>query len=843
MSCCAGTTLCVDGVANRRYSADLDVDGLVEVAVARWTVHKFGGTSMADAARIAGVADLVTADGPGTAVVVSAMAGVTNALFSCCARAAARDDAWQAELTALVARHIDVAAALVPHDAERLAAVFQKDAADLKDILRAIALLGSHPEALDEVVAGHGEIWSAQLLAARLGCAWIDARKVLVVVPAEMGPAVDWDVSRRKLEAIHAGSDPVVITGYVASLPDGTPTTLKRNGSDFSASIFGALLDAKAIIIWTDVDGVLSADPRRVPEAVLLDEMSYAEAMELAYFGAKVVHPRTMQPAVERNIPIWIKNSFRPQLPGTVIRAASANTMRPVHDVKGFTTIDNIALLNLEGTGMVGVPGIAERLFGALRGVGVSVIVISQASSEHSICVAIPDEQAELAQHTVERAFTSERAQGHVQDVRVQRDCSIVAAVGDAMAERAGVAARFFGALGDANVSIRAVAQGSSERNITAVIAAADSTRALRAVHARFTLSATTLSVGIIGTGGIGQALLGQLEAQRDVLRERFRVDLRVRAIASSSRMLLDDQTSLARFASSSTPTDLTAFSRFVRAEHLPHAVIVDCSASDAVVDHYADWLSRGIHIVTPNKRAASGDAARWQAIQQAARHGRARYFGEATVGAGLPVISTLKDLLNTGDRVLAVEGVLSGTLSWMFNTLDEATPFSALLRKARELGYTEPDPREDLSGLDVARKLVVLAREMGRDVALEDIIIEDLAPGLPFGAPIDELVAGLGAVDARMASLLAQAREEGTVLRYVGTVPEFGAPSVSLKLLPPTHPFSRLTGTDNIIAFRTARYDRQPLVVQGPGAGREVTAGGVFGDLLRLAAHVGAVV
>ncbi len=796
---------------------------------------------MADAARIAGVAELVTAAGPQTAVVVSAMAGVTNALFACCARAAARDDGWRADLQALVARHIDVAAALAPGDAERLAAVFQKDAADLKDILRAISLLGSHPEALDEVVAGHGEIWSAQLLAARLGCAWLDARKVLIVKPAELGPAVDWEVSRRKLEGEHAGSDPIVITGYVASLPDGTPTTLKRNGSDFSASIFGALLDAKEIVIWTDVDGVLSADPRRVPEAVVLDEMSYAEAMELAYFGAKVVHPRTMQPAVERNIPIWIKNTFRPHLPGTVIRAPSPTTKASALDVKGFTTIDNIALLNLEGTGMVGVPGIAERLFGALRGVGVSVSVISQASSEHSICVAIPDDQAELAKLTVERAFVAERAQGHVQNVIVQRDCSIVAAVGDAMAERTGVAARFFGALGDANVNIRAVAQGSSERNITAVVDAKDSTRALRAVHARFTLSATTVSVGIIGTGGIGQALLAQLERQRDELRERFRVDLRVRAIASSSRMLLDDHADLARFASSATSTDLSSLSRHVRAEHLPHAVIVDCSASDAVVDHYAEWLSRGIHIVTPNKRAASGSLSRWRAIKAAAKSGRARYFGEATVGAGLPVISTLKELLNTGDRVLAVEGVLSGTLSWMFNTLDDTTSFSTLLRKARELGYTEPDPREDLSGLDVARKLVVLAREMGRDVQLEDVIVEDLAPGLPFGVPIDELVAGLKDVDARLLSMLKQAREQGSVLRYVGTVPEQGAPSVSLQVLPSSHPFSRLNGTDNIIAFRTARYDQQPLVVQGPGAGREVTAGGVFGDLLRLAAHVGA--
>ena len=784
-------------------------------------------------------------------VVVSAMAGVTNALFACCARAAQRDEGWRADLDAIIARHVDVAAALLPPaDSSRLAAVFTRDGSDLKDILRALQLLGSHPEALDDVVAGHGEIWSAQLLAAFMGCAWLDARKVLIVRPADLGPAVDWDESRRRLQpfvADLAAEAPMVITGYVAALPDGTPTTLKRNGSDFSASIFGALLDAKEIVIWTDVDGVLSADPRLVPEAVVLDEMSYEEAMELAYFGAKVVHPRTMQPAVQRAIPIWIKNTFRPQVRGTVIHNARIygddihKAAAPA--VKGFTTIDGIALLNLEGTGMVGVPGIAERLFGALRGAGVSVIVISQASSEHSICVAIPDAQVDLAKETIERAFVAERALGHVAAVGVKRDCSIVAAVGDAMAERTGVAARFFGALGDARVNVRAVAQGSSERNITAVVDSKDSTRALRAVHARFMLSDTTLSVGVVGPGLIGRTLLAQLQGQREQLRRRFRVDLRVRAIASSSLMVLSDDADLAALQAGAQATDLQALGSFVRAEHLPHAVIIDCSASDAVADHYARWLRQGIHVVTPNKRAASGPLARWDEIKAAMHTGRARYFGEATVGAGLPVITTLKDLMHTGDHVTAVEGVFSGTLSWIFNTLDANTPFTSLVRKARSLGYTEPDPREDLSGLDVARKLVVLAREMGRSVSLEDVVVEDLAPGTPFGAPLDELLSMMGGVDQRIRTLQDEALAQGTVLRYIGHIPESGPPGVSLRLLPLTHPFARLTGTDNVIAFRTQRYDKQPLVVQGPGAGPEVTAAGVFADVLRLAAHVGAAV
>ena len=808
-----------------------------------WVVHKFGGTSVADAERISHVGNLVKGRGPGTAVVVSALSGVTNALFALCARAARRDVGWRADLAALVKRHHDVARALLgPDGTARVMQAIEAEASDLGDVLRALQVLGSHPEALEEVVAGHGELWCARIVAASLGWRWLDARAVLVVQPRELGPAVDWPTSRKRLDA-WLGDDrtsPVVITGYVASLAEGTPTTLKRNGSDYSAAIFGALLDAREVVIWTDVDGVLSADPRRVPEAVLLDEMSYEEAMELAYFGAKVVHPRTMQPAVERGIPIWIKNTFRPGVKGTVIHRATANPAPGAPAVKGFTTIDDVALLNLEGTGMVGVPGIAERLFGALRTVGVSVIVISQASSEHSICVAIPDAQADLAGETIERAFVAERAQGHVSGVTVQRGCAIVAAVGDAMAKRAGVSGRFFGALGDAGVNVRAVAQGSSERNITAVIDQKDSTRALRAVHARFTLSDTTISVGLVGPGQIGRALLAQLDAQRAALKKRGHVDLRVRALASSQRMALADEVKLADLGNGA-PVDLDAFARFVRAEHLPHAVIIDCSASDHVADRYADWLRMGIHVVTPNKRAASGPLVRWDAIREASCATNARYLGEATVGAGLPVITTLKDLLHTGDQVRAVEGVLSGTLSWMFNTLTPDTPFSTLLREARRLGYTEPDPREDLSGLDFARKLVVLAREMGRSVRLEDVTIEDLAPGAPFGAPLEDLVLALRPVDARLRELQEAARARGEVLRYVGVIPEEGMPKVAMRALPMTHPFARLQGTDNVIAFRTARYHAQPLVVQGPGAGPEVTAGGVFGDLLRLAAHLGA--
>lgn len=798
-----------------------------------FVVHKFGGTSVKDAEMMRRVAEIVRSDrAPGRriAVVVSAMSKVTDALFDLCARAGRGDDV-EAPLAALLDRHFRTIDELgfAADASARLRARFTADADGLRQLLRAVRVLRAQNAGIDEVVAGHGEVWSAQIVAQLLGVPFMDARDTLIVDESDLGPIVDDATSRKNVAAFFAntGADLAVITGYVASTRAGVPTTLKRNGSDFSASIFASLLDAERVTIWTDVDGVLSADPRRVAEAVVLSEMSYEEAMELAYFGAKVVHPRTMQPCVDRAIPIWIRNTFRPEVRGTVIHKRPTSPVAgPV--IKGFTTIDEVSLLNLEGSAMVGVPGIAERLFGALRAAKVSVVVISQASSEHSICFAVPKKDTAVAKAVVDDAFAGKGAAVHVVD-----DCAVIAAVGDGMAQRPGIAGQFFTALGDAGVSVRAVAQGSSERNVTAVIDAKDSTRALRAVHARFTLEKTTLSIGVVGPGGIGQELLKQIAAQRDELRARFHVDVRVTAVARRDTMVLDD--------AAPVPLDWAAFAAHVRPPHLPHAVIVDCSAADDVADRYAGWLRAGIHVVTPNKRAASGPLARWRDIKAAAAAGHATYRGEATVGAGLPVIATLKELQLTGDTVVAVEGVLSGTLSWIMNTWQPGEAFSSLVREARRRGYTEPDPREDLSGLDFARKLVVLAREMGKELSLDDIDVTDLAPGCPFGAPLETLIDALQAgVDDALAARQRAALAEGKVLRMVGRVPESGRASVSLEALPLTHPFARLDGADNMIAFRTTRYATRPLVIQGPGAGAEVTAGGVFGDVLRIAAHLG---
>jgi aspartokinase/homoserine dehydrogenase 1 len=673
---------------------------------------------------------------------------------------------------------------------------------------------------------------------------WLDAREVVVVEWGALGPMVQWDASNERIaSAIERGFDgTLIITGFIASDPRGVQTTLGRNGSDFSASIFGALLDAETIHIWTDVDGVLSADPRRVPDAEVIDSLSYNEAMELAYFGAKVIHPQTMAPAVGRAIPIWIRNTFAPERPATLI-CADPESVLPV---KGITTIEDIALVNLEGAGMIGVPGTAHRLFGALREEGISVVLISQGSSEHSICCAVPRVECERAVAVVRAAFARELADGQIHSVEVDVDLAILAVVGDGMAGLPGVSAKVFGALGAAAVNVRAIAQGASERNISVVVPSKAATRALRAVHASFYLSDHTISIGVIGPGIVGRALLEQIASQSERLRRDLKLDLRVRGLLSSKRMLLSERGVPLEgwreaLDGADEPADLSRFVEHVAAEHLPHHVIIDCTASGEVAAHYAGWLAAGIHVVTPNKKANSAPLADYRAVNAARRAGGSHYLYEATVGAGLPVIQTLRDLRETGDDIVSIEGIFSGTLAYLFNVYDGRRAFSDIVREAKQRGYTEPDPRDDLSGMDVARKLIILGREMGLTLEMSDVKVESLVPaGLEQGS-VQDFLDRLPAHDAVMAARVERAGAAGKVLRYVGRLTASGDATVGVVECDARHAFANIALTDNVVRFATTRYSSNPLIVQGPGAGPEVTAGGIFADLLRLSAYLGA--
>ena len=805
-----------------------------------WSVHKFGGTSLADPERIRHAASLVGEQAMPTAVVVSAMSGVTDRLLAL--TDAADRDAAQEDLQALCDEQRAVVTELLSGDeAAPLLRALDEDVADVRDLLRATRLMREAPDPARDLVAGYGELWSARLLGGVLRANGIDAavcnaREVLVVAHEKLGPVVDWEATRDRFDAWRAeqDADVYVVTGFVATTPDGVPTTLGRNGSDHSAAIFASLLGAEALTIWTDTDGVMSADPRYVPDAQTLDSLTYEEAMELAYFGARVIHPQTLAPAVEHEIPITIRNTFVPERPGTRIHLAGDGDAV----VKGFSTVDDVALLNLEGTGMIGVPGIARRLFDALEDAGVSVILISQGSSEHSICFAVPQAQAAAAREATQQAFYAEMDRGQIQRVDVTPDCSILAVVGDRMSGTPGVAATFFGALGDAGVNVRAIAQGSSERNISAVVDGDDAPRALRAAHAGFYLSKRTLSIGVIGAGNVGAALLDQIHDQVDRLREEQDIDLRVRGVTTSSTMLRAEQeldlSDWRSALSEGAPADLDAFVNHVQTDYHPHTVLVDCTASDAVARHYEDWLARGIHVVTPNKRANTASWDRYQDLQAAGR-AQPRYLYETTVGAGLPILQTLANLTETGDRVHQVEGILSGTLSYLFNAFDGERPFSDILTQAKEEGFTEPDPRDDLSGMDVARKVVILAREMGLPLELDEVDVEGLVPDALTEGSAEDFLAHLPEHDDTMTDILRTAQAEDKVLRFVGRVERDGTASVRLRRYDTDHAFARISHTDNIVRFQTDRYQTNPLIVQGPGAGPQVTAAGVFSDLLRL--------
>jgi aspartokinase/homoserine dehydrogenase 1 len=790
---------------------------------------------------------------PRLAVVVSACKGVTDALLGVAAAASEGRDVDE-PLARIREQHHRLATELLfAPQATAFHEALDQDCRDIHGLLQTIRVIQQAPPAVHDLIVGYGELWSSRVFAGLLSAArdpheravsWVDARDLVHIDHSSLGPVVRWEVSRQAASRLMPATDRViaVVPGFVARDGGGLQTTLGRNGSDFSAAILGALLRAEEIVIWTDVDGILSADPRFVPDATLIASLSYQEAMELAYFGAKVLHPQTMSPAVADRIPIRIRNTFNPSHQGTVISSDPASD----HPVKGITSINDVALVNVEGAGMIGVPGTAERLFGALRQHGISVILISQASSEHSICFAVPRAQADAAVGVVRDAFVRELAQGQVQRIEALADSSIVAVVGDGMAGTPGVAAKLFGALSSAGVNVRAIAQGASERNISAMIAAKDLRRALGAVHASFYLSPHTISIGVVGPGLVGSAFIEQFGSQIERLRSSFNLDLRLRGILSSRRMSLAasaiDPRRWRDALSSGSPANVDDFEGHIHADHLPHAVIVDCTASGEVAARYPRWLARGIHVVTPNKRASSGDRSLVEAIGEARRQSGAHYLYEATVGAGLPVVQTLRELCETGDEVHRVEGILSGTLSFLFNVWDGERPFSSVLLDARQQGFTEPDPRDDLSGMDVGRKLIILAREMGLPLSIEDVALESLVPASLQACALDEFLARATELDGAMSARYQAAAGRGRVLRYIGALDAAArTATVGLVEIERSHPFANINLTDNVVRYLTARYDRNPLVVQGPGAGPAVTAAGVFADLLRVCAYLGA--
>ncbi|KAF9603535.1 hypothetical protein IFM89_037016 [Coptis chinensis] len=827
-----------------------------------WSVHKFGGTCVGTSERIQNVAKIIVADdSERKLIVVSAMSKVTDMMYNVLDKAQSRDDSYVVALDAVLEKYRNTAHELLNGD--DLASFLSKlhdDIDKLKALLYAIYIAGHATDFSDNIV-GHGELWSAQMLSyvvRKLGqdCSWMDTREVIIVNPTSSNQVdPDYELSGKRLEEWFSRnpSKTIVATGFIASTPENIPTTLKRDGSDFSAAIMGALLRARQVTIWTDVDGVYSADPRKVSEAVILSALSYQEAWEMSYFGANVLHPRTIIPVMRYNIPIIIRNIFNLHAPGTMIggtsREDNGDAQRLDSVVKGFATIDNVALVNVEGTGMAGVPGTASAIFGTVKDVGANVIMISQASSEHSVCFAVPEKEVNAVKEALVSRFQQALGAGRLSKVEVIPNCCILAAVGQKMESTPGVSASLFNALAKANINIRAIAQGCSEYNITVVLKREDCIRALRAVHSRFYLSKTTIAMGIVGPGLIGATLLEQLRDQAAILKEEFNIDLRVMGITGSRTMVLSDLgLDLSRWRELQKENgEVADMEKFVQHVHgnqfIPNTVLVDCTADSNVASHYYEWLRKGIHVITPNKKANSGPLDQYLKLRALQRQSYTHYFYEATVGAGLPIVSTLRGLLETGDRILRIEGIFSGTLSYIFNTFKGERAFSEVVAEAKEAGFTEPDPRDDLSGTDVARKVIILARESGLKLELSDIPVESLVPEpLKASSSPEEFMQQLPKFDQDMAKKRSDAESAGKVLRYVGVVDVVkDEGTVELRSYKKDHPFAQLTGSDNIIAFTTTRYKDHPLIVLGPGAGAQVTAGGIFSDILRLASYLGA--
>lgn len=832
-----------------------------------WVVHKFGGSSIKGLDRFEHVANLISnrllkPNTTQTAIVLSAVGGVTDQLIDLLDSAKANDKKYLNKLKQLKSIHQDLISSLLldPPSKKTLEVLIEADFNDLGNILNTVRITKSYSLQILDLVSGLGEIWSTHIMCGLLEKmghhpTWLDSRKTLISETLLTGPSIDWQQSKENLLTELKDLNEhnlLVIPGFVASTKGGIVTTLKRNGSDLTAAIMGVLLKADSIHIWTDVDGLYSADPRRVPDAVILNNISYLEALELAYFGAEVLHPSTISPAIKENIPITIHNTFNPDHAGTQIYHLSDDISEQTL-VKGFAAVDSIALITLEGSGMIGVPGISKKLFGALSKAEISVMMISQASSEYSISVAVTESDGKNAQLAVEKAFAFEISQGHVHSVKLETNLGILSAIGDQMVHQPGIASIFFSGLSRSRINVRMISQGSSERNISIILESKDMTRALRAVHSAFYLSHLTLSVGIIGIGLIGSSLLDQINNQMKKLKNQFNIDLRIRGLANSSSMFIQKQIKLddwkTEFENKSKKFDISEFIDTVQTDSIPHSVIIDCTSSQYISNMYEQWLKQGIHVITPNKKANSSNYKYYESLQNYILKGPStnpldkttHYFYETTVGAGLPIISTLKDLIKTGDKVVEIEGILSGTLSFIFNNLNSTSKFSDVVILAKNEGYTEPDPRDDLSGIDVARKLVILAREMGLQINVEDVRIQNILPEILFDdSTVEDFLSKLPVYDAKMTANIIDADKRNEVLRYVGVIRASGECFVELKSYPKDHPFTNLRGSENIILFKTMRYQTHPLIVQGPGAGAAVTSAGVFAELLRLADLLG---
>ncbi len=809
-------------------------------------VLKFGGSSVANAQTINQVLQIVASHSEKKPlfVVVSALGGVTDLLLKSGAQAANNDVSFKDTLAEIEKRHLDTVRDLIPVTSQSgVISTVKSKLNELESLCEGAYLLSELSPKTSSVIASFGEILSSYIIseAAKvkgLDLVLQDSRDFITVTPAEK-VTVNYEITNDKINT-YAASNKARITlfpGFIARTDGGEPTTLGRGGSDFTAAILAAAVNAEELLIWTDVSGMFTANPRAVKQAKPVSHISYHEAMELSHFGAKVIYPPTIQPVLEKNIPIYIKNTFEPEAFGTLITREVENRKQAV---TGISHIENIAVITLEGGGMVGIPGFSKRLFETLYQEKINVVLITQASSEHSICLAIEVKDVEIAKTAIDTAFEFEISKGKVSPLKVETDVAILALVGDNMVNHQGLSGKMFSTLGKNNISIRAIAQGASEKNISVVIAKNDIHKALNSLHeAFFEKSTKQLNLFITGVGNVGGKLIEQLAQQADYLKENLRLTIRVVAVSNSRKMVFNaeglDLNNWQEALENGEPTSPKGFFEKTKALNLRNSIFVDNTATEKIAEVYKNYLANSIGVVTCNKIACADTQANYSELQELSREYGAPFLYETNVGAGLPIIDTLNNLIASGDRVRKIQAVLSGSLNFVFNYYKKGVTFHDIVQAAKEEGYTEPDPKIDLSGVDVARKILILARESGNILELSDIKNNAFLPQETLDTDnVPAFFESLQKNETHFEGILDEALAKDCRLKYVAQY-EDGVASVGLQHIPSDHPFYNLEGSDNIVLFFTDRYPEQPLIVKGAGAGAAVTASGIFADIIRI--------
>ena len=817
-------------------------------------VLKFGGSSVANAENISRVAKIVATaiQKDNTIVVVSALSGVTDLLLQSAVLAAeGSEEAYKGKINIIQQKHFDAVKQLIPVASQsQLLSLVKRSVNEIEDICNGIFLLREVTPRTKDRLASYGEWLSSQIIASKMqndGIAiqWKDARDLIITNSQFTHAAVDFEITNKNIETFFKSADSraFILPGFIASDKNGVTTTIGRGGSDYTASIITAALNADALEIWTDVSGMMTADPRLTVNAKIIHNITYQEAMELSHFGAKVIYPPTIQPIMSKGIPVWIKNTFAPEDYGTQITSEVVNEAPADENiVRGISSMNNIALLSLEGSGMIGIPGFSKRLFEALSKEKINVILITQSSSEHSICVAINSADADRAKEAVDKAFTDEILLGKLQPLIIEKEQSIVALVGENMKSHPGVSGRMFGALGRNGINIRAIAQGSSEKNISAVIATDNVRKAINVLHEEFfETTYRQVNLFIMGTGNVGSRLLNQLQQQQKMLQQNLRMILRVAGLSNSSHMHIDaNGIDLDNWKETLHNSEQASISQFVQkaiACNLRNSIFVDITANSAVAEVYESFLSKSISVVACNKIAASSPFDNYKNLKELAREYNCKFLFETNVGAALPVIGTLSDLMQSGDEVHRIEAVLSGTLNYVFNNYDGTKKFADVVKQAQQEGYTEPDPRLDLGGTDVMRKILILAREAGYQMDMEDIANNSFMPEECMQGTVPEFYECMARHEAHFKKLLDEATAKNCKLKFVATFDD-GRAAVGLQHISPENNLYHLYGKDNIVLFYTSRYADHPLVIKGAGAGADVTASGVFADIVRAATH-----